>query len=341
MSEIERGAHGPNGPGPMTRRTLLAAVGGIVVGSVAACTGKDTSGTPTPPARSTTTSPAPTTPSVSQAPTQAPALPAQGTLYYGAFTPPTELEGFEAELGTTLACYRSFFKHWENAKLIERAGLDIAAGRVPVLSIKPPKPWAELAKDTAWLDGLMEPLAALNAPVYLAINHEPENDAHHFGTAAEYVTLQNAAIARAAMAGGQLAIVPILSSWSFDERADRTPSDWNVPEATVYGLDLYNPWSVDNGKPWVPFEDKLLLAEEEADGRPMVIGEYGCRSDPNRPGRAATWMQDAFDTAISEGVIAMAYFDSAQGAEDGTWELDAETLPVFTEILKSKDVARI
>lgn len=329
-------------PPRLTRRTVLGLLGGAVAGSVAGCTGRGDDGTPTP----GPTTPAPSSTSSSSAPSTTGAtgsapVPPTGSLYYGAFTPEANLAAFESEIGTTLPCYRSFFKHWQAPKLVERASEDITAGRVPIVSIKPPKPWAALATDTAWLDALVEPLSALPGPVYLTINHEPENDAHHFGTPAEYVALQNAAIERAALAGGQVAIVPILSSWSFDERAQRTPSDWNVPNASIYGLDLYNPWSVDNGKPWVPFSDKLLLAEEEADGRPMLIGEYGCRSDPAKPGRAATWMQDAFDTALAEGVIAMAYFDSDQGAEDGTWELDAETLPVFTEIVTGPHVAQI
>lgn len=322
---------------------MLGLLGAGVAVTATACTGRNSAAPPEPTPSATSSSPPSTTSDPSQAPTTAtqPPVPASGTLYYGAFTPPYNLASFEAQVGAPLACYRSFFKHWEAPKLVERASEDVAAGRVPLVSIKPPKPWAELAKDSAWLDGLMEPLSRLDAPVYLTINHEPENDAHHFGTAADYVALQSAAISRAALAGGQLAIVPILSSWSFDERADRTPSDWNVPDATIYGLDLYNPWSPDNGKPWVPFEAKLLLAEEEADGRAMIVGEYGCRSDPTRPGRAAKWMKDAFATATAEGVIAMAYFDSDQGAEDGTWELDDETLPVFAEILKGDDVARI
>ena len=89
------------------------------------------------------------------------------------------------------------------------------------------------------------------------------------------------------MAGGQVTVVPILGSWSFDERSGRTPRQWNVAEAPVYGLDLYNPWSVDNGRPWVPFADKLTLAEDEAAGRPLLVGEYGCRTDPTqaRPSR--------------------------------------------------------
>lgn len=337
LTGTERGARSAGDPLRMTRRSMLAALG---LSAVAACSGNGTSASPSP-TSSSPTSATTTTPRSTASTSPTPSIPPAGTLYYGAFTPPYKLAEFEAQIGTEVSCYRSFFKAEQTPELIERANLDVAQGRVPLLSIKPPKPWAALARDNAFLDGLVEPLSELDGPVYLTINHEPENDAHHFGTSSDYVDLQNAAIARAALAGGKVTIVPILSSWSFDERAQRTPSDWNVEAAEVYGLDLYNFWSVDNGVPWVSFADKLLLAEKDAGERPMIVGEYGCRSDPARPGRAAKWMRDAFDTAMAEGVIAMAYFDSAQGAVHGTWELDAETLPVFAEISKSDDVARI
>jgi len=119
------------------------------------------------------------------------------------------------------------------------------------------------------------------------------------------------------------------------------PSSWNVPDAAVYGLDLYNPFSPSNGAAWTPLADKLSLAAGEAAGRPLVIGEYGCRSDPAQPGRAAQWMRDAFETALDAGVVAMSYFHSELNSPDGTWELDDETFPVFSELLSRAEVAQI
>jgi hypothetical protein len=315
-------------------------LGLLGLGALAACT-DDAQNSPTA-ATSSRRTPGPTEPNqIEPNPTTAPPEPPPNQLFYGAATPRDNLSAFEAQLGTRLACYRSFFQSWEVPELVAQAQSDIALGRVPLVSIKPPDSWAATAKNNAWLDSMMGPLADIAGPVYLIINHEPENDAHHFGEAADYVAMQQAALARATMAGGQVAVVPILSSWSFDEQAHRTPREWNVHAAPIYGLDLYNPWAADNGNPWVPFADKLALAEEEAAGRPVLVGEYGCRSDASRPGRAADWMHDAFDTALAEGVVAMAYFNSSQGATDGTWELDDETLPVFSELLRSDEVARV
>jgi hypothetical protein len=173
------------------------------------------------------------------------------------------------------------------------------------------------------------------------VHHEPENDAASYGTPADYIALQEAVMRQAARDARKVVVVPILGIWSFDERALRVPAQWNVRDAPVYGLDLYNPWSPDNGKPWVPFADRLALAEQQAAGRPILIGEYGCRSDPSQPGRAATWMTDAFKASLASDVVAMSYFNSSRNSPDGTWELDSETLPVFAELLSRPDVTRI
>jgi hypothetical protein len=265
----------------------------------------------------------------------------RNALYYGAGMPPDDLAPFESQLGQPLPCFRRYFEAGEEASLVAQIRGDLDAGRMPIPSIKPPGPWAQSARDNGWIDGVLEPLGELDEPIFLSVHHEPENDAAGYGTAAEFKQLQNAVLSRAATHARNVIVVPILSTWSFDERSKRRPSEWNVTDAPVYGLDLYNPWSATNGKDWVSFEDKLSLAEQEADGRPMLIGEYGCRSDPAQPGRAAQWMRDAFEVALEGSVVAMAYFNSYRNSPDGTWELDAETYPVFAELVTGPGVARI
>jgi hypothetical protein len=264
----------------------------------------------------------------------------KNALYFGASTPPDKLAPFEAQLGSRLSCYRSYFEDSEVGSLHRQVVNDLAGGRMPVTSIKPPGSWAATAMNREWIDNLVGPLGDLDDQVFLSVHHEPENDAAGYGTAADYVAMQDAVLG-AASSTSNVVVVPILGTWSFDERSERLPSEWNVHGAGVYGLDLYNPWSPTNGKDWVSFADKLAQATQEADGRPMLIGEYGCRSDPAQPGRAAQWLTDAFDTALGAGVVAMAYFNSSRNSPDGTWELDGETLPVFADLLAGPNVAWI
>jgi hypothetical protein len=260
-------------------------------------------------------------------------------LYYGASTPRESLAAFEAQVGGPLSCHRSYFESGQIDDLHAQAAADLAAGRMPVLSIKPPGSWAETASDGSWIERVVGPLGDLDRQLFLCVHHEPENDAGAFGSAAEYVAMQDAVLDAAARLARDVVIVPILGTWSFDVRSDRDPTEWNVRDARVYGLDLYNPWSPTNGKAWVPFADKFVMAEREASGRPMLIGEYGCRVDPTEPGRAAAWMTDAFRVALDGGVVAMSYFNSSQNSPDGTWELTGETLSAFEQLLHGPHVA--
>jgi hypothetical protein len=262
-------------------------------------------------------------------------------LYYGAAVPPGGLSALEKAIGGRLSCHRTYFVAGQERQLATQAHSDVAVGRVPLVSIKPPESWARTAADAAWLDSLVEPLSQVPGPVYLIIHHEPENDAASYGTPADFVAMQRAAIRRAAKAGGSVTVVPVLSSWSFDTSAARQPAEWNVDEAPVYGVDLYNPWSPTNGATWVTFADRLALSLPTAAGRPILIGEYGCRSDPSSPGRAGAWLVAAFGDALSAGVVAMAYFDSYRNTRDETWELDAETLPVFARLMRQRHVAHL
>ena len=213
----------------LSRRTFLSLLG---LGAVAACSG---TGLPT------FTFP-------------------KNALYYGAGVPRDNLAPFESRARPAAACSQ-LLRAAEEASLVAQVRNDLDSGRMPITSIKPPGSWAETARDNAWIDGVVEPLGELDEPVFLSVHHEPENDAASYGTAAEFKQLQNAVLSRVAKHARNVIVVPILSTWSFDERSKRRPSEWNVTDAPVYGLDLYNPWSATNGKDWVSFEDKLSLAE--------------------------------------------------------------------------------
>jgi hypothetical protein len=262
-------------------------------------------------------------------------------LYYGAAVPTENLHALEQAVGERLSCHRTYFVAGQEGALIAQARTDIGLGRLPLVSIKPPGSWARTATDLAWLDSLVEPLSEISGPVYLIIHHEPENDTRSHGTAADFVAMQRAALSRAAQAGTNVTVVPVLSSWSFDTTAARQPAEWNVADAPVYGVDLYNPWSPTNGATWTSFADRLALSLPTAGGRPILIGEYGCRTDPSTPGRAASWLVSAFYDALRADVVAMAYFDSYRDSGDATWELDAETLPVFARLMRQRHVEHV
>jgi hypothetical protein len=187
---------------------------------------------------------------------------------------------------------------------------------------------------------MLEPLAGI--PVLFTLHHEPENDAGPPGMQpSDFVAMQRRVIDLAATKAPQVVVTPVLQQWTFDPvRTDIFPADWLVPEASVMGLDIYNPWSPTNGKPWRSFGSKADEALEWLGDTPVVIGEYGCREDPNNPGLAAEWLRDAASYALEHNIISMSYFNSHVNSPEGTWELRGQTEEAFADLLASDWVAR-
>jgi hypothetical protein len=113
-----------------------------------------------------------------------------------------------------------------------------------------------------------------------------------------------------------------------------------VPGAQVVGLDVYNPWSATNGKVWRSFGNKMDEVAGWFPDTPLLIGEYGCRHDPDNPGLAAEWLRDAAAYGLGHGFLSMSYFNSGVQSPDGTWALQGETEQAFADVLASDWVAR-
>jgi hypothetical protein len=330
------------------RRGLLG-LGAAVALSAAGCqdkTGKPPPTTPPPP--TTTGNPTPTPTAAASATPRFPGDPGRGKLYYGASVPRgLSVTNWEAELGSTLAVHRSYFTpdHNEVAQLMDQCRDDIGHGRLPHVSIKPTWTWQSLAAGDhdGWIDLTLRKLAVQSAPVFLTIHHEPENDAGGEGmSSVDYVAMQSHVIERAATLAPMVSIVPVLQHWTFDplRDADTGPADWLVPEASIIGVDIYNPWSATNGKLWRSFGSKAAEVLDWVGDKPLAVGEYGCRVDSTTPGLAAEWLRDAADFGRENGFVSMSYFNSHVNSPDGTWALQGETEQAFADLLTSDWVAR-
>ncbi|QIG44390.1 hypothetical protein G5V58_17840 [Nocardioides anomalus] len=274
--------------------------------------------------------------------------PAPGQVYFGSSVAHHESIGeWEGVLGSTLALRRSFFAQGRNQpdKLVTRAREDLAAGRLPHVSVKPNVTWAAIADGDhdGWLDSMLTPLGALGAPVLLSVHHEPENDTGPDGMrVTDWVAMQLRVLERAAEQCPQVTVVPILQHWTFDPlHDDIDPSKWLVPGVAAVGVDIYNSWSPKNGKEWRTFGSKADEVLSWTGGAPLVVGEYGCQDDPSNPGLAADWLVDAAEYAREHGIVAMSYFNSVHDASDGSYALRGETEVAFAELLASDWVARL
>ena len=273
--------------------------------------------------------------------------PAPGHLYYGASLPAyRSLPAWERTLGSPLALYRSYFTPDGNEllQLVRQCRDDLAHDRLPHVSVKPSGTWHDVASGAQddWLTTLLGALGRENASVFLTVHHEPENDAGPPGMlAADYVAMQHRTIRMASELAPKVTVVPVLQSWTFDPlRDDVDPSVWMVSDASVIGIDVYNPWSPTNGLAWRTFGSKVDEATVWLKDTPLAIGEYGCREDPSNPGMAADWLRDAAEYARGHNIVSMSYFNSGQNSPDGSWVLGGERERAFAELLGSDWVTR-
>lgn len=265
---------------------------------------------------------------------------AQG-FYYGAAVQGGDPTTLEAKTGQ-MSLSRSYMSASTSAsRFVSRAVADAAAHRIPLISTKLPGSWAAVAagRYDAWLLERIRGLAKVDGPVWLVLHHEPSGD----GPPADWVAMQQHARKLVDANSRNIALVGILNGWDFLRR-DPHPEVWRMPVGSgvdVMGFDSYNMWSRTNGKTWRSAGYVLSPATTIASwGYPTVVGEYGVRTDPANPGRAAQWMRDAYNyTSMHSNMVGMSYFQSGQNSPDGTWEMDGERLPVFRANLKLEDTA--
>jgi hypothetical protein len=262
-------------------------------------------------------------------------------VYFGAAVTGNDPTALEGQTGRKLSLYRSYMvATTPTKKFVSRATDDVANGRIPLISTKVPGGWASVAagKQDAWLLERIRALAKVNGPVWLALHHEPTGD----GAPADWVAMQQHARKLIDANSSNIALVGILNGWEFLKKGGN-PGAYNMPVGTgvdVMGFDNYNPWSPTNGKKWLSASKVLSPAVTIASwGYPTLVGEYGVRTDPSQPGRAARWMTNAYDYAYKHHFVGMSYFNSALNSPDGSWVMDTERLVAFRQDLNGVETA--
>jgi hypothetical protein len=257
----------------------------------------------------------------------------------------------ETPTGKSLSVRRTFWG-WDNNRtsMINTIKADLSANRLPWVSTKTPK-WAEVAagKHDAVLDDMLRKVDATGGPVWLTIYHEPEDNTNTGsgrekcekatpndcdGTAADWRAMQKHVRDRMNTIGTKnIALAPILMSWTWDSRSNRTPSDYWVSSIwDIYGVDHYQDstsGAVADSAGW-----KNFVSFTEAKGMPYSIGEWGTRGSDAAAGKR---VQDFWNWgfANNKDLVAYSYFDSGLNSPTGSWELMGEQLTTFQNILKS------
>jgi hypothetical protein len=274
-----------------------------------------------------------------------PGDPGRGKLYYGAAIDPSlSWADLERRLGGHLTTRRSYFLAHELDGMVRKVRQDHQARRLPIVSTKVPGTWHSVAsgRHDAWLHRMLRRLHRTGAPVLLSLHHEPEDDAGPSGMhPSHWVGMHTRALHMASSTAPNVTITPILMAWTFSPYNRSDERAWLVPQAKVFAIDNYNDWSPTNGAKWTSFRDRLMMAKPYAQGRPIIIPEYGVHTDPTDPGRAGRWMRRAFECATNHNVVAMSYFDSSLHSRFGSWILDAERTRAMAHNLQRPEVARL
>jgi hypothetical protein len=258
----------------------------------------------------------------------------------------------ESVTGTQMGLRRTFFS-WQQrtGSMVRTARADLAAGRLPWVSVKPPS-WAAMANGThdAQIDEMLRGLDGLTGPVWLTVHHEPEGGggskvADDPAGAPAWRAMQRRIRARMdALGTDNVAFAPILMSWTFNPQSGRNPADWWVDGVWDFaGNDHYidraaatTVWSAT----WVRVNTFYA-----AKGLKVALGEWG---NVGRDATTANEMSDFYQRSLASGlvpgtaqVIGVAYFDSnLNSPKTGGWQLFGEPLNRFRALMTAPSSIR-
>lgn len=240
---------------------------------------------------------------------------------------------------------RTYFSWEQQDELVATARRDLAAGRLPWVSVKT-RGWARTASgaEDRDLDRLLRRLDALGGPVWLTVHHEPEGGPGQDGPddpggAPAWRRMQSHVRDRMdALGTRDVALLPVLMAWTFDPRSGREPGDWWVPGAwDAAGVDYYVE-SEDHrdvataGPMWSSV--RRFYGER---GLPVAVGEWGNRGTG---AEAATEMRRFYDDALASAtdgkgarVVGLAYYDSDLNSPKGGWTLAGAPLQEFRRLV--------
>jgi hypothetical protein len=197
--------------------------------------------------------------------------------------------------------YYNFDNKWPNS----RSAWDHAGGRIPFIN------WASASngKDIQWsaiASGAYDPyidaraVAAKNfgSPIFVAFNHESDNDGGISGTSADYVAAYRHIADRFRLAGAtNVKFVLILMAKTYNAF---TADQWYASDAVDYvAADGYNyggPLAI-HSQNWRSFHDIFANFYDFSIkvGKPAIVSEFATTEDTNYPTRKADWITAAAD----------------------------------------------
>jgi hypothetical protein len=279
-----------------------------------------------------------------------PGEPPNGTLVWGASITGNgdPVSRHEQPSGHALTLRRTFWQ-WSQrtGSMINTAKGDLAAGRLPWVSVKTPG-WQAMAngKHNSEIDSMLRALDALNGPVWLTIHHEPEggggrNVPDDPGGPSAHVAMNKQVRARmTALATDNISLAPILMTYSWTKYSKRNPDEWWAPGIYDFlGVDHYRDAETSMlTSTW--FEVRQWAAARGVD---VAVGEWGMRGSDNAAGqRVHEWYDHAvgsYRDGRGARVIGLSAFDSSLNTRTGSWVLKGKQLEAFHDLLNDPRTA--
>lgn len=242
---------------------------------------------------------------------------------HGANDVATEIE---SRAGRVVGIRRTYWRADQVSSAVAMARADLAAGRLPWISFKPPTSWGAMAagRGDAWATRLARMLRRLHGPVWLAVHHEPEGD----GDIAAWRAMQERLAPLVRAKAPHVAWTVILTGWNqlHGDPAYSFERIWPRTTVDVAGFDVYNEYGVTKDGT----TDRRFLDIEEEYFEPFerfarrydtrwALGELGLTHAASRV--APHWIQDTHEALVAHGGIALTYFDTELNAY-GSWALD-------------------
>jgi hypothetical protein len=197
--------------------------------------------------------------------------------------------------------YYNFDNKWPNT----RSSWDKANGRIPFINWASSSngsdiQWSAIASGQydSYIDARAVAAKNYGSPLFIAFNHESDNDGGRSGTSANYVAAYNHIAARFDLAGAtNVKFVLILMAQSYN---NFTADQWYSSDAVDYvAADGYNyggPLAI-HGQNWRSFHDIFnnFYNFSLQVGKPAIVSEFATTEDPNIPTRKADWIAAAGD----------------------------------------------
>ncbi len=257
-------------------------------------------------------------------------IPSCGAYLGGAYGANTDVSAWESATGRTLGVHRTYWGPSSVASAVRTAAADAAKNRIAWMSFKPPHSWADMAagKGDAWAKDLATRIKAVDGPVWVAIQHEPEGE----GDMQKWKAMQArlAPMMRAIAPNLGYSIILMGYHQLFGDPKYALSKTWPETKIDVAGFDVYEKYGVQkSGKPmtttWKDFVNNYFepfQAWSRSTGVPWALAETGY-SDPAAL-KDSGWMSRTYGDMVAHGGIAFSYFNTNLNSQ-ATWALGLTT----------------